>query len=76
MGSENGHTPAVEGDGHLDPGLSSGNEAEPAGGLGIVNIPIIGGQDLDQTSGSSEKQDRIPNDLAVLTHIAAAASGR
>jgi hypothetical protein len=42
----------------------------------MINIALVDVQDLDQASGVMEKQDKIPNDLAMLTHIAAAASGR
>jgi hypothetical protein len=71
--SENGQVTLSQGD-HLDPGLNSG-DAEASGGLGM-NIPLVGAQDGDQASVVTERQDKIPSDLALLTHIAAAASGR
>jgi hypothetical protein len=74
--SENGHTGVGQGDSLLDPSLNTGGIAESTSGVGMINIALVDVQDLDQASGVMEKQDKIPNDLAMLTHIAAAASGR
>ncbi len=76
MGSENGNLATAQGDSNLDPSLDTANITDATSGSRMSNLPLVGAQDLRHTSGIQEKQDRIPNDLAVLTHIAAAASGR
>ena len=52
------------GDGRLDPSLMAG--FEDSGGHGIPIARMEGG----------DMQHKVPNDLALLTQIAAAASGR
>ena len=64
-GSENG--PGLTD--HIDPGLNAGGMVE---GQGMV---IVGAQDGEQAT-FQEKQDKNLGDLAMLTHIAAAATGR
>jgi hypothetical protein len=64
-GSENGQVHAD----HIDPGLSTGVMAEGPG------VAMMISQDSEQPN-HQEKQDKNLNDLAMLTHIAAAASGR
>jgi hypothetical protein len=64
-GSENGQ---VHGD-HIDPGLSGGGVAEGPG------VEMMISQNGEQPS-HQEKHDKNLNDLAMLTHIAAAASSR
>ena len=55
---------------HIDPGLGIGPGAD---GLGIAIMAPGGG---GEQTGFQDQQDRSLNDLAMLTHIAAAASGR
>ena len=64
-GSENGPGLAD----HIDPCLNAGGMVE---GQGMV---IVGAQDGEQAT-FQEKQDKNLGDLAILTHIAAAATGR
>ena len=64
-GSENGPGLAD----HIDPGLNAGGMVE---GQGMV---IVGAQDGEKAT-FQEKQDKNLGDLAMLTHIAAAATGR
>lgn len=66
-GSENGQAHAD----YIDPGLSGGGMLEGQG----VGMVMVGAQDGGQI-GRQGKQDKNLNDLAMLTHIAAAASGR
>jgi hypothetical protein len=65
VGSENGQAHAD----HIDPGLSTGVMAEGPG------VAMMISQDGEQPN-HQDKQDKNLNDLAMLTHIAAAASGR
>ena len=66
-GGENGEMQAD----HIDPGLGVANMDGPGSRtLGMMNAHE------DEQSGFQEKQDKNLDDLAMLTHIAAAASGR